>query len=315
MANPQISVVTPVFGSAASLNELYDRLSTALSQISEEFEIIMVNDASPDGAWDIIQKLARKDDRVKGINLSRNFGQHYAITAGLDYAKGFWIVVMDSDLQDQPEEISRFYAKAREGFDVVVGRRAERHDSFFRRTLSRLFNLVFNYFTGLKIDHRLGSFGIYKRRVVKNIIRLREQNRSFGLFALWVGFDRVEIDIDHASRPYGSSAYTFSKMVNLAIDSVIAHSTRLLRVSIKIGFLLAFFSFAYSLWLIARYFVWSIPVEGWTSLMVSIYFSAGIILVSIGILGTYLGKIFDEVKQRPLYIVESTTFEALPNAE
>lgn len=315
MVDPHISVVIPVYGCHACLHELHERLHVSLSRISENYEIFMVNDASPDDSWQIIQTLARKFKRVKGISLSRNFGQHHAITAGLDFVRGDWVVVMDCDLQDQPEEILKLYDKAQLGFDIVVGRRALRKDSALKRLSSRMFYFALNYFTDAKLNNRIGNFGIYARRVIQSICGLKEQNRSFGLFAFWVGFRRVEIDIEHAARPYGESGYTFKKMLNLATDSILAHSTKLLWASIKLGFLLASSALLYSLWLVIRYFAWAVPVAGWTSLMVSIYFTAGLILGSVGVLGIYLGKIFEEVKRRPLYIIESTTFEAVSHAD
>lgn len=306
---PHIIVVTPVYGCCRVLAELYHRLARTLSTITDSFEIIMVNDASPDGAWEIIQELAQKDDRVKGINLSRNFGQHYAITAGLDFAKGDWIVVMDCDLQDQPEDIPKLYFKALEGYDLVVGSRYKRQDSYLKKLTSRLFYKAFMYFTDTKVNHNIGNFGIYSHKVIKNIASLREQNRSFGLFALWVGFRRVEIPVEHSSRAYGGSGYNFGRRLKLAVDSITSYSNKVLRLFINIGFTLAFFSFSVVIWLVVRYFFWRIPVIGWTSLIASIYLTTGLIITVIGIVGIYIGKIFDEVKGRPLYIVESTTFD------
>lgn len=304
-----ISIVIPVFESEESLRELYARLNAALSPISPNHEIIMVNDASSDGSWSLIKEIANSDDRVRGINLSRNFGQHYAITAGLDYARGDWVVVMDCDLQDAPEEIPKLYQKAQEGYDVVVGRRAIRQDTFFKKLRSKLFYCIFNYFTGSKVDNRISNFGIYSRKVVQSISLLREQNRSFGLFALWVGFRRVELDVAHANRPHGASSYNLQSLIRLAVNSIVAHSNKLLRLSVKIGLLLSLTALVYAFWLIVRYFLWGIPAAGWTSVMVSIYFTAGLIMGSVGVMGLYIGKIFDEVKARPLYIIDSTTFE------
>lgn len=303
-----LSIVTPVYGCCSSLNTLYERLVKTLSTITEDFEIIMVNDASPDDAWSVIKKLAEKDSRVKGINFSRNFGQHRAITAGLDYAKGDWVVVMDCDLQDQPEEIVKLYAKVQEGFDVVVGRRAERKDSSLKKFSSFLFYKIYNYLTDTKVDHSIGNFGIYAQKVVLSVRTFREQNRSFGLFVLWSGFSRIEIDIDHAERSDGKTSYTLSKLIELAIDSIISHSNKPLKLSVQIGFFLSSISLLYAFWIVISYIFWSNPIVGWTSLIVSLYFLAGLIIGSIGMLGLYVGKIFDEVKQRPLYIVQEITF-------
>ncbi len=303
-----LSVVIPVYRSQESLKELYTRLVMALSQISKNYEIILVNDASPDNSWSIIQELASQDSNVRGINLSRNFGQHYAISAGLDYVRGDWIVVMDCDLQDMPEEIPKLYEKAQEGYDIVVGLRTERKDPFLKKLGSKLFNRVFKFLTDSSVDNRTGNFGIYAKKVIQNVTRFKEQNRNFGLFALWVGFRRTEIDITHAPRTHGKSSYTFLRLLSLAMDSIIAHSNKPLRISIKLGFFLSLASLLTAIWLVARYFIWGSTVEGWTSLMVSICFSTGLIIGNIGIVGLYIGKAFNEVKGRPLYIIDSTTF-------
>ncbi len=306
---PHISVVIPVYGCAECLPELYKELSATLSKITEDFEIIMVNDGSPDNSWEIIKRLAREDSRLRGINLSRNFGQHHAITAGLDYAWGEWVVVMDCDLQDQPKEIIKFYETAKQGYDMVVGLRTRRQDNLIRRLASRLFYKIFGYLTDTKIDHRIGNFGIYSRKVIESIKLLREQNRSFVLSALWVGFRRKEIEIEHGSRLYGKSSYNFRRMFRLAFDSMVAHSNKPLSLIVRLGFTLSILSLIYAGWLVIRYLLWGVSVIGWTSLMVSIYFTAGLIIGTLGIVGLYLGKVFNEVKGRPLYIVESTTFE------
>jgi len=307
--SPHVSVVIPVYGCVMALRELTLRLHVVLRSISPSYEIIMVNDASPDDSWSVIQVLASEDSRVKGIKLSRNFGQHYAITAGLDYALGDWVVVMDCDLQDVPEEIPKLYQVVQSGYDVVVGRRAERKDHWFKKTLSKFFYRIFAYFSGTTVDNRIGNYGIYAQKVIRSIRSLKEQNRSFGLFALWVGFRRIEIDIEHAARPHGRSSYTFRKMAALALDSIVAHSDKLLRLSVKLGLSVSFLSLLFAAWIVVRYFLWSTPIIGWTSLIVSVYFTAGLIIGTVGIVGLYVGKIFDEVKDRPLYIIDATTFE------
>ena len=311
--SPHISVVSPVYGCPEALNELCERLHQTLGSITESYEIVLVNDASPDNSWEIIQRLARKDPRVKGVNLSRNFGQHYAITAGLDFAAGDWIVVMDCDLQDVPEEIEKLHAKALTGFDIIVARRADRNDDRVKKSLSKLFYVALSYFTEVKIDNRIRNFGIYSRKVIDSIMQFREQNRSFGLFALWVGFKRIEIDVEHAARPFGKSAYSFQRMLQLAIDSLIAHSDKLLRLTVKLGLAISTVSLLVVFWLVFSYFFSGTALVGWTSLIVSIYLTAGLIIGAIGILGVYIGKIFDEVKKRPLYIVASTTFNRSAN--
>lgn len=309
MKNPFFSIIIPVYKCPWTLNELYQRLNNTLSSINKNFEIIMVDDGSPLNDWEVIAELAKKDKRVKGIKLSRNFGQHYAITAGLDFAKGQWIVVMDCDLQDQPEEIIKLYNKAMEGYDIVVGRRAQRKDGFLKRLSSKVFWKVYSYFTETNIDGRISNFGIYSHNVIHSIKKMREHTRSFGLFALWVGFKRIEIDIDHAKRKSGKSTYNFKRMFNLAIDSILSYSQKPLILFINIGILISLISFIFSIFLIIQHYLLSIPVAGWTSIMVSIYFLSGVIITSIGVVGVYVGKVYNEVKNRPLYIVESVTFK------
>ncbi|MCR1811069.1 MAG: glycosyltransferase [Epsilonproteobacteria bacterium] len=306
MESVKISVVSPIYGCKECLFELYDRLVKTLSPISDNFEIIFVNDACPQGSWERIVMLCARDERVKGINLSRNFGQHYAITAGLDHAKGEWVVVMDCDLQDRPEEISKLYNKVVEGYDIVFARRTERKDGWFKRFGSYAFNRILEYFTDTKHDNSIANFGIYARKVVETINRYREHSRDFLLFAQMVGFKKTEIDIDHAARAYGKSSYSLKKLIHLAIDSIISHSNKPLRLSIQLGFLIAFASLLYAGWLVIRYFFYHTPAEGWTSLMVSMFFMFGLLFAIIGITGLYIGKIFDEVKRRPLYIIQET---------
>ena len=302
--NPHISIVTPVYGCGLVLSDLYKRLKDTLVKISEEFEIIMVNDGSPDEAWKEILFLAEQDNRIVGVNLSRNFGQHSAITAGLDYAQGEWVVVMDCDLQDQPEEIIKLYDKAQEGYDIVWGKRYLRQDNTLKKIGSTMFYKVFDYFTDQKSDPSIANFGIHSSIVIQNFKKFKEQNRSFPLFIKWLGFNSTEIKIEHSSRLIGKSSYNFVKLLSLAFDGIVSHSNKPLRLSIIFGFLISLISILYGGYLITRFFIWTIPVEGWTSVMVSLYFLAGLIMANIGILGVYLGKVFNETKNRPLYVIK-----------
>jgi dolichol-phosphate mannosyltransferase len=302
--SPLISVVTPVYGCATALVELYLRLRDTLSQLSEHFEIIFVNDASPDDAWHKIIELASRDVRVKGINLSRNFGQHYAISAGLDHCKGDWVVVMDCDLQDQPEEILKFYRKALEGYDIVFGRRFQRKDTFRKRMTSKFFTLYLQWLSGEKIDNSIGNFSIISRKVAENLTRLKEMNRNYGLFLFWLGFRHTFVDIDHAKRPYGSTSYSFRKLVNHAVNSMVTYSTKPLQISIKLGFFISLSAFLVGLVFLSRYFIYNIAVAGFTTTIVSLFFIGGIIIMNLGLIGLYIGKIFEESKGRPIYIIQ-----------
>lgn len=308
MTNPHISIVIPVYGCGASLKELHSRLVNSVGQITDDFEIIMVNDASPDNSWERIVSLSQEDNRVKGVNLSRNFGQHRAVTAGMDFVRGDWAVVMDCDLQDRPEEIIKLYTKAQEGYDVVFGKRTKRKDSYFKKLGSRLFFKVYDYFTNSQNNAGIANFGIYSKRVVDNFKRLGEQNRSFLLFIKWLGFRSTEIDIEHAPRKEGRSSYNLKKLFSLAFDSIISHSNKPLRLFVKLGFTFSFISLAYGIYLVYNYFVNGVAVAGWTTVVVSIYFIGGLLFANLGILGIYIGKIFNETKDRPLYVVQETTW-------
>lgn len=306
MSSTHISVVSPVYGCCESLTPLYERLKETLTTITGEFEIILVNDDSPDDSWSEITNLCKKDNRVKGINLSRNFGQHYAITAGLEYALGDWVIVMDCDLQDKPEELVKLYNKAKEGYDIVFGRRYQRQDKFLKRLSSKLFYKVYDYFTEGYTDSAVANYSIVSKSVVNSYKKLKEQNRSYPLFINWLGFKKTNVDIEHMGRESGNSSYTLSKLLLLAADSIVSQSNKPLRLSIQFGFLLAFSSLIYASWLMIRYFLYSIPVEGWTSVMVSLYLLAGMLFVNLGFLGLYIGKIFNETKARPLYLIKES---------
>lgn len=300
----EISVVSPVYGCNECLSSLYLRLKDTLSKITDSFEIIFVNDACPQNSWDTIVDLCKNDPRVKGINLSRNFGQHHAITAGLDHAQGQWVVVMDCDLQDQPEEIIKLYEKAKEGYDLVVGQRILRNDSFIKRMLSKAFYATLRYFTDMEHDASSANFGIYSHKVIQSVNLYKEQIRAFPLLTNLVGFKRTSIPIEHGKRETGKSAYTFKKMFELAFNCIIVHSNKPLRLSIKFGMLISLFSVCYMSWLIAKYFLFDVPVAGWTSTMVVLLFMFGLMFAVLGTLGVYIGKIFDEVKERPLYLMQ-----------
>jgi polyisoprenyl-phosphate glycosyltransferase len=300
---PHISVVIPVYKAEECLHELYRRLVSALSDLTEDFEILMIEDCGGDRSWEIINELSHKDNRVKGLKFSRNFGQHYGITAGLDHASGQWTVVMDCDLQDRPEEIPRLYNKAQEGYDVVVALRTERKDPVLKKITSYIFFKLFRYLSGLDYDGDAGNFRIISYRVVESFRSMRENLRLFGGLVTWMGYPSSSIAIEHDSRFAGKSSYTFVKLFRLAIDTIIAYSDKPLRVTIKFGFIISLIAFLFGIFLIARTLIYGQSVSGWASLIVSLYFLGGIIISILGIMGIYLGKVFDEVKRRPLYIV------------
>jgi dolichol-phosphate mannosyltransferase len=306
-ATPLISVVIPVYKAEKILDELYARLRAALESVSPLFEIVLVEDCGGDRSWEVIERLAQADPRVVGLQFSRNFGQHYGITAGMDQCRGDWVVVMDCDLQDAPEEIPRLYAKAQEGYDVVLALRGKRQDPLLKRITSWLYYRAFSYLADLDIDGDSGNFRIMSRQVVKNFVRMREQLRFFGGHVQWMGFPTTGIQVQHAERAEGKSTYTFAKLWRLAMDTILAYSDKPLRMAATLGLSMAALSLMFGLYLLLRSWLQSSPVPGWSSLIVSLYFIGGLIIGILGILGIYLGKAFDETKKRPLYIVRRAT--------
>lgn len=308
MTRPHISVVVPVYGCEDCLRDLHARLVTSLGTLTDAFEIVLVNDASPQTDWNVIEELAAGDARVRGIDLSRNFGQHHALAAGLHAAAGDWIVVMDCDLQDRPEEIPRLYrAAVDQKKDGAFGRRVTRKDSLVKRTGSKLFYATFGFLVGLDTDGAVGNFSIISRTVVLNLRRFRERTRNYTLNVHWLGFDLTYVDVEHAARHAGQSTYTFGKLVRFAFQSLLFQSTKPLILSIGVGFALAIGSIGYGSLLVVRFFAWNRPPAGWTSVMVSMYFLAGLTFMVLGVIGLYLGSVLEEVKGRPVYVIKRTT--------
>jgi len=301
---PFLSVVIPVYKCDQCLNELFQRLSSTLQQIDEKYEIILVNDASPSNDWAAIKALADYDSRIHGINLSRNFGQYKAITAGLDYSSGEWVVIMDCDLQDQPEEIVKLFDKAKEGYDFVVGKRSRRKDKLVKRVSSKLFYKFFGYMTDSIQDESISQFGIYHRKVIDSVLKMREKLKFFPTMVRWVGFNSTTINVEHATRRNGKSSYSYRKLFSLAVDVIIAFSDKPLRIIIQLGLLIAVISFGYAFYIFYGAIFGERSIEGWASLIVSIWFLSGITIFILGIIGTYLCRIFDEVKNRPVYIID-----------
>jgi dolichol-phosphate mannosyltransferase len=300
---PKVSVVVPVYGSDSILLELYGRVAATLETIAREFELILINDASPDGAWRVIQELAARDSRVRGLNLSRNFGQYAAITAGLAASRGEWVVVMDCDLQDQPEEMAQMYAKAQEGYFAVIGSRQKRHDGLLRAFVSRAFYATLSYLTGTHQDPTLANFGMYHRRVIDAVLSLPDHTRYFSVMMRWVGFRTAIVPVAQAPRRGGKSGYSLRKLFGLATDIILAYSEKPLRVIVKIGTVVSAVAGAYLAFAVGSGMAaGSIP--RFEVLMGSLWLIFGLMAVMIGIVALYLSKAFEEAKKRPIYIVQ-----------
>jgi glycosyltransferase involved in cell wall biosynthesis len=299
----QLSVVVPVYGCAECLVALHDRLSRSVVEVTERYELVFVDDRSTDDGWDVLCSLARRDPHVRAFRLSRNFGQDAAITAGLAQARGDWAVVMDCDLQEAPEDIPRLWAAAREGYDIVRSTRRGWRHSAFRRWTSRVYRKL-TLETDVRPDY--SNLSLLSRRVVDAFLRLRDRDREYMIALDWLGFDSTTIEIDHAERYAGESGYSFRRLVRVALDGMFFQSTVLLRVVVLVGFLVAFAGAGLAVYEVIDYFVEpGQRVAGFASLAVLTLLLAGFIIVSIGVVGLYVGRIFEQVKDRPLYLIDS----------
>ena len=302
-----ISIVSPVYGAASLVETLVDQLLKEVGEITSDFEILLVEDGSPDKSWESIVSCCEKDKRIKGYKLSRNFGQHNAIMAGLSMAQGEWIVVMDCDLQDRPDQIKKMYDKALTGFDAVMAQRTVRVDSSLKRLSSKVFYAIFNYFTDTKQDNAIANFGVYSRSLINGVLSMGDSVKFFPTMVNWVGFNKTVQEVEHGKRLEGKSSYTFTKLVKLAMDSIISFSDKPLWLVVRFGFLMSLFSFSLGLYFVIKYFSLGIPVVGYTSLIVSIWFLSGVIIFILGLIGIYIGKTFAQSKNRPNFIIDSVT--------
>lgn len=306
MNTPKLSVVSPVYHGEKMLRELVARISKAVAPLSSDYEIILVNDCSPDASWDEIKTICANDARVKGINLAHNFGQPYAITAGLTYASGEYIAVIDCDLQNKPEDLPALFTKAMEGYDIVSARRVHREDTFLKRMSSAVFHRVYDFLSGFSTDKSVAEFGVYSRRIVEVYCSIPEYSRSFVELIHTLGFRKTGIDVLHDHRLEGKSSYNFSRLLRLSFNAIISNSNRPLQLAVSIGFIMSLFSFLMAVYnVFAKFAGWN-EVVGYTTTVFSIWFVGGLLLFMMGILGLYIGKIFDQVKGRPVFIVQDT---------
>ena len=300
-----ISVVLPCYKPAYFIPELYTKLKKTLLSLDISYEIIFIDDASPDNDWNKIQTISQQDSHIIGIQLSRNFGQHSAIYAGLTETKGKWIVVMDSDLQDDPQLISLLYQKALEGFDSVFAKRSIQKESWFKVQTSKLFYKTLNYLTDIKTPYNIGNFGIFNRKVINSILEMKDYKRNFVVMANWVGYKSTSIDTYRQSRSNGKSTYSLSKMCSLGLSTIVYFSNKPLTLIVQTGFLISFISVLFVIYFIAKKILIGTAISGWTSLIVSIFIIGGIQISLIGIIGIYIGQIFYQTKKRPSFIIKN----------
>ena len=309
---PVISVVGPVFNEEALIAEFCARVAEVLNQLGEPFEIVLVNDGSRDQSPQIIQAIHQEDPRVKVINFSRNFGLQAALTAGLDYTSGQAIIVMDTDLQDPPEVLPRLVAKWREGYDLVYAQRSERAgESWFKKFTASLFYRLIAKITNVEIPVDTGEFRLMDRKVVDALTSMREYNRFMRGLSVWVGFKQTGIQYDRDSRKAGETKFSLAKMVRLALDGITTFSYFPLQLATYFGFGIAALSLLFLMIVVLmRLINWQGPggesaFYGQASTLAAVLFLGSVQLIFLGIIGEYLGRIYDEVKRRPLYIVDS----------
>ncbi len=299
----ELSIVIPVYGCGESLRELHRRLRASIEPLTPHFELIFVDDRSPDDSFRILGELAAGDPAVRVVRLSRNFGEHAAVTAGLAKSSGRFAVILDCDLQDPPEEIPRLLGKAREGYDIVFSRRTERGQGFARRLASRVYYRLLNFLLKTGMDAERGSLTVLSRKVVDALVGM--QDKEYKLALEWLGFERTTIDLPRTPRPHGGSSYSLGSLFRVAVDGIFFQSTRLLRWIVYLGFVVASIGAVLAVYFVYWYFTSENPEPGWTSVAVLLLLLGGFMIISTGIAALYVGRIFDRVKQRPLYVVDA----------
>ncbi|ABS64913.1 glycosyl transferase family 2 [Parvibaculum lavamentivorans DS-1] len=299
-----ISAVVPVYGCRDCLEELCVQLERNLSILTDQYEIILVDDRSPDNWWQILPELQKRHASLKAVRLSRNYGQQVAITAGLAAAKGDYTVVMDCDLQDPPDLIPTLFAKLREGHDLVLARRVSRSHSPFRQLAARIFVAISRMLTNEKIDGSYGSFSLLSRKVVDSFLLFEERERYYLSIIRCLGFNVGTVDFLHRSRHSGSSSYGLRHLFRIGINGILLQATVALHWIVGFGFFIAISGTATAAYLVWRQ-LFQASIPGWTSLIVLMLLCTGVILISLGFVGLYIGKIFEQTRGRPLYVVDS----------
>jgi len=308
---PEISVVIPVHNEQENIHELYERLILVLDKLCDRegfaensFEIVMVDDGSWDNSWNLIRKLHAKDERLKGLRFSRKFGHHYAITAGLDFAKGNGVILMDGDLQDKPEEIDKLYDKFKEGYDLVYGIRNNRQDKPIKKALAAIFWWTINKVSDVKMPENQTMLRILRREMVDSLKEMKEYSRFVHGMMAWTGFRVTQIEVSHAARLTGTSKYDLQNQIRLGLHAVTSFSIMPLRLAACLGLFTSLVSFLIGVYLIFKKFMFGFPVSGWASIIMSVFFMGGIQLLMLGTFGEYLGKIYKQSQQRPMYILK-----------
>jgi len=299
----KISVVVPIYNEEGNIEILFSKLNETLKRITNDFEIIFINDGSFDRSYDLLKQISKKDKKVKIISFSRNFGHMAAINAGLEHCLGERVVVMDADLQDPPFVIEKMYKKSLEGFDVVYGVKKKRKESFIRVYMMKVFYRLLNKISNIAIPLDAGTFSLVTRKVVDHINGLPEKNKYFSGLRAWTGYSQTGVTYERAKRYKGKEA-SYTRLFKLAMDQIIAFSFVPLKLASFLGFIFSLVAFLMIIILFVLKFFVNLGIVGWTSTITTILLIGGVQLITLGIIGEYLARIYDEVKRRPEYIIE-----------
>lgn len=303
VVDPELSVVIPIYNEEQNIPVLYDRVVAVLERLSLDFEVIFVDDGSDDGSVDYLRQLGESDHRVVIVELARNFGHQVAITAGLDFARGRAIAVMDADLQDPPEALPQFIAKWREGHDVVYAIREHRKEGWLKRTSYKAFYRLLRLVSNIEIPLDAGDFCVMDRRVVDLLKSMPERSRFVRGIRSWVGFSQLGLSFERHARHAGTSKYSVGRLMLLALDGLISFSYVPLRVITALGLSVSVVSLLLGIFFFVKKLLYGLSPPGYASIIVSIFFLAGIQLITLGVIGEYVGRIFEEAKRRPMYVL------------
>jgi len=307
----ELSIIIPVYNEQNIISELYERLKTSALKVSSNYELIFVNDCSKDTTLQLLMSISKIDNKVKYISFSRNFGHQIAVSAGLDFCSGDVVVIIDGDLQDPPELIPILYKKYKEGYDVVYARRTSRKgETLFKKISAKWFYRILKQITSIDIPFDTGDFRLIDKKIVELLKIMPEKNKFLRGQIAWLGFKQTFVEFERDKRKFGKTGYSLKKMITFALDGITAFSDKPLKLVTYSGFSVSFLAFLIILYSFYSFYFLNQTIPGWTSLMISTMFIGGIQLISVGIIGEYISRINDNVRQRPLYVIEETNVES-----
>lgn len=303
----KISVISPVYGADTLLYQLVSQIEQTVRKLTNEYEIILVDDCGPDSSGLKIREICSVNTNVIGVFHSKNFGQQYAIHSGLSVSTGDYVVTLDCDLQDTPSFIENLYYKAQEGYDIVYASRQNRQDGWIKKTGSKVFNVILGYLTNTVQDETVANYVLYRRRAVDALLSMGDMNKYYPLMNRWVGFSTCKLEIPHAKREDGkSSSYSLKRRISLAINTSLSFSTKPLKLIIVLGSVISIASLFVALYFVIHYLVTGISVDGWLTLFVSLWLLSGILIMILGVVALYVASIFEQTKNRPVTIISET---------